>query len=244
MTNIQYRCFVAAGGYAADQPWWTPKIVADIEQYDSNWRDGPRLWDDDRFNHSTQPVVGVSWYEAGAYCGWLTGELRRVGQIGQNEEIRLPKEAEWMRAAFPPPSNSPQNGVRADLSSGEKGSFPSNPLRAGGITDGSSGGGELYPWGSADFDPARANTKESGLEQTTPVQMYPDGASAAGVWDLAGNVWEWSADWNEDKYRWLTGGAYYHESDGVRTPSRGWYNPGGRSDYVGSWVVVVPSSHG
>ena len=223
ISNTQFRRFLDAGGYNADRPWWTPEIVADIEswEYNKEWRKGPRLWDDDRFNHSTQPVVGVSWYEAVAYCRWLTGELRAKGEIGQDEEVRLPTQKEWLRAALPP-SNSPHSGGRAD----------------GSAVD------DLYPWGSADFDPARANTKESDLKQTTPVQMYPEGASAEGVWDLAGNVWEWSADWNEDKYPWLKGGSFWQESKYGVTSSRYWYFPWNWLNDWGFRVVVVPLSHG
>ncbi len=51
-----------------------------------------------------------------------------------------------------------------------------------------------YPWGSG-WDPSRqpwrANTNESDLNRSTAVGMYPAGASAAGVQDMAGNVWEW-----------------------------------------------------
>ena len=249
VTNAQFRRFFEAGGYAADRPWWTPEIVADIEswEYNKEWRNGPRLWDDDRFNHATQPVVGVSWYEAMAYCAWLTGELRAKGEIGENEEVRLPTQAEWMRAALPP-SNSPRNGGvlslskegRADFSSGKSSSSADSSRRAGGRADGAAVD-DWYPWGSADFDPARANTEESGLGQTTPVQMYPEGASAEGVWDLAGNVWEWSADWNENKYPWLKGGSYYQNADGVRTSSRDWNDPWSGVD-IGLRCVVIPGS--
>lgn len=52
--------------------------------------------------------------------------------------------------------------------------------------------GRSFPWGET-FDPALANTREAGLGGTTPVGSYPASASPDGVYDMAGNVWEWTA---------------------------------------------------
>lgn len=51
----------------------------------------PLCWRDPVFNNPAQPVVGVSWFEARAYCNWLSA------QTGQ--PFRLPTEAEWEAAA-------------------------------------------------------------------------------------------------------------------------------------------------
>jgi formylglycine-generating enzyme required for sulfatase activity len=51
----------------------------------------PPLWDDVSFNDSKQPVVAVSWFDAVAYCEWLSRTL--------GKKFRLPTEAEWERAA-------------------------------------------------------------------------------------------------------------------------------------------------
>jgi formylglycine-generating enzyme required for sulfatase activity/class 3 adenylate cyclase len=51
----------------------------------------PGRWGEPGFRQALQPVVGVSWHEARAYCAWLSA---RSGQV-----FRLPEEAEWETAA-------------------------------------------------------------------------------------------------------------------------------------------------
>jgi formylglycine-generating enzyme required for sulfatase activity len=53
----------------------------------------------------------------------------------------------------------------------------------------------LFPWGDELPDASRANYTASGLKTTTPVGMYS--ANGLGIFDMAGNVWEFTADaWN------------------------------------------------
>lgn len=51
----------------------------------------PPYWSDPNFSHPRQPVVAVSWFEAVAYCAWLSSIT--------GTHYRLPTEAEWERAA-------------------------------------------------------------------------------------------------------------------------------------------------
>jgi formylglycine-generating enzyme required for sulfatase activity len=70
--------------------------------------------------------------------------------------------------------------------------------------------GRIYPWGD-EFDPARCNARESGIETTTSVGRYsPGGDSPCGCADMAGNVWEWTASEYElgSVGRVLGGGAF------------------------------------
>jgi formylglycine-generating enzyme required for sulfatase activity len=57
---------------------------------DATRHDPPRQWDDPLFDESEQPVVGVSWFDAVAYCEWYS---ERTG-----DSYRLPTEAEWEKA--------------------------------------------------------------------------------------------------------------------------------------------------
>ncbi len=59
--------------------------------------------------------------------------------------------------------------------------------------------GRLYPWGNT-FDKNKANIWRGDGGDTTAVGTYPTGASPYGVMDLAGNVWEWVADWYDPNY--------------------------------------------
>jgi formylglycine-generating enzyme required for sulfatase activity len=54
--------------------------------------------------------------------------------------------------------------------------------------------GRFWPWGNK-FDSKKANVREYGARGTLEVGSFPDGVSPYGVYDMAGNVAEWVADW-------------------------------------------------
>jgi sulfatase modifying factor 1 len=57
----------------------------------------------------------------------------------------------------------------------------------------------VYPWGST-WDPARCRINMMDGEGPVEVGSYPRGASPYGCLDMAGNVWEWVADWYGETY--------------------------------------------
>jgi serine/threonine-protein kinase len=71
--------------------------------------------------------------------------------------------------------------------------------------------GREYPWGN-DWDPRRCvcSVSPSKAVSTAPVGGIPSGASPYACLDMAGNVWEWCADWfdSEAKYHVLRGGSW------------------------------------
>jgi formylglycine-generating enzyme required for sulfatase activity len=102
------------------------------------------------------------------------------------------------------------------------------------------------------------NAREGGqqVRATTPVGIYPNGASPCGAYDCAGNVWEWCAtqwgkrypydvkedEWTEiylqgDAARVLRGGSWNDDQDFARCAFRYRYYPHDRYSFFGLRVV-------
>jgi len=110
--------------------------------------------------------------------------------------------------------------------------------------------GRKYPWGNEAPNGTLCNF-DGNEGDTVAVGSYPAGASPYGALDMAGNVWEWVADWYDDgyyrgsmdrnpkgpasgSYRVLRGGSWYHDEWFVRSANRYYrFNPGFRSYFIG-----------
>lgn len=86
VTVEEYQRFMDMGGYGT-QKYWDQKGWALKES--TAWT-APEAWDT-QLDAPNRPVVGVSWYEARAYCAWLSNQLGR--------HVRLPTSDEWEAAA-------------------------------------------------------------------------------------------------------------------------------------------------
>ncbi len=253
VTNFQFARFLDDDGYLRRELWSDDGWAWRMGTYDSkapdylkDWlarrppkrRDRPFWWDDAKWHNPIFPVVGVSWFEAEAYANWLTDKLQvasskqqvwRGGQLVTHDlqpgpvRVRLPTEEEWERAA---------RGVD----------------------------GREYPWGTR-FDFCRLSCAEAweGKESiqwekwiirvpeyaaTTAVCTYPQGASPEGLWDAAGNVWEWTASWYEaaKTNRVVRGGSWDLDQRRARCASRDWFDPDFYLNFVGFRVVVSLAS--
>ena len=139
----------------------------------------PSYWDYEVFNAARQPVAGVTWYEADAYCRWA----------GKS----LPDELQWDKAC---------RGID----------------------------GRAFPWGS---EPLAG--EGNGPSFTLPVGVgdMPQTPSPYGVYDLAGNVLEWSGTANDRGGRVLCGGSGASDSRHVGCGVRSVLLPGVSANFVG-----------
>ena len=111
-----------------------------------------------------------------------------------------------------------------------------------------------YPWG-ADWQDDRAATEEDqetrGWQSSVPVGCYPAGAAPCGALDMAGNVWEWTANvwqsypgarkpFTDDDLRVLRGGSWGDSRNRVRCGARNRNLPDVGYDTYGFRVVVAP----
>ena len=194
---------------------------------------------------SDHPMVQVSWYGCVAFCNWKSQQEGLEGCYDlltwdcdfTKNGFRLATEAEWEYAA--------------------RGGNQSPYYR--------------YPWGDT-FDGSMANYWVSGdpyetgaYPWTTPVGYYDGGQTPAGtdmangygLYDVAGNVWEWCNDWYgsyssspqtnptgpaSGSYRVLRGGCWYYYGDDCRVAFRSYTNPSIRYRNFGFRVCVFTSS--
>ncbi len=185
VTNAQFRPFVEGDGYT-NKDYWT--------KAGWDWREAekivkPGFWDDSQWNGDMQPVVGVSWFEAVAYCHWLSAQT--------GHEFRLPSEAEWEKAARGSdgriwPWGNTWEANRAN--SKEAGVGKTTPV--GQYPDG------VSPYGALDMAGNAWEWVATKWQKPYPYQVED----------------EWTNAYLEDgdSYRVWRGGSYYHEQQYVR----------------------------
>jgi serine/threonine-protein kinase len=102
-----------------------------------------------------------------------------------------------------------------------------------------------YPWGTAEPSSRHANY-DRFLTSPTVVGAFPEGRSAAGCYDMAGNVWEWCSDFVSDheSLRVLKGGAYDFSSDCLKVARRQGVVALYRSAHAGFRVVCEEKPDG
>jgi len=233
VTNAEYECFVKAGGYQEDSFWpgralarqrgeiepeglwqrvrdnleivldavgreasldtlrqqfdlsladakyWFERLKETEEEFEDHLRNvypppkgpfvQPESWRLPVCGKAAQPVVGVCWHEAQAYCLWLNAML-------ETARYRLPTEVEWEAAG-----RGTGKGIR-------------------------------YAWGDK-YGPSLANTADTRLGVTTPVGVFPGGIGPnTGLYDMCGNVWEWTISACSEGENWASASSAYGDA--------------------------------
>ena len=212
VTNAMFARFVAATGYNTDAEKAGKGPVLDPAA--GKWQDN---------------IAGVDWAHPRGPVSDLKGlEAHPVVLVSWNDSAwyckwagrRLPSEAEWEKAARGTDGRQYPWGDGWDVQSTKRLNFADRNLNV------------------ADAD----KNADDGYQFTAPVGSYPAGMSPYGALDMAGNVWEWVADWFDEKpylaltarnptgpasgqNRLLRGGSWIHPRWLVRAASRMWGSP-------------------
>jgi formylglycine-generating enzyme required for sulfatase activity len=192
-TVDQFRAFVDSTGYQNPQ-WWDSQGWAwvtgswDTDKETPDWlrerlsvrpvfeRRHPALWAKQQPWRS-RPVWGVNWFEARAYARWLNGQGLLRDRM---------RSAGLGNARVELPIEAQWERAASASSLG----YP--PDQSQRVLRGVKGPVELF-----------ANVHHSGLSEVSPVGLFP--ASALGLSDINGNVWEWQDNLREDKPPYLRG---------------------------------------
>jgi formylglycine-generating enzyme required for sulfatase activity len=262
--ELAYGDEKAQGGpqrFDLDYDFWMARYPVTNAQFERFVKDRERTGYPTRdfglpFTLPNHPVVGITWYEALDYCRWLTERWRGRGFIGDKQEVALPSEPEWEKAA--------RGGLRVF----RRGSAPTRPVRTGlkGVTwsEDELEPNEIpqrrYPWGP-NPDHNLANYRDTGIGTTSAIGVFPGGASPYGCEEMSGNVWEWTRSlWTLYPYperpkdvkkrealdassgvsRVLRGGAFHLDDRYVRCAFRSGCGPDSHGWYLGVRVVVRP----
>jgi formylglycine-generating enzyme required for sulfatase activity/energy-coupling factor transporter ATP-binding protein EcfA2 len=155
VTYAQFQTFVDAEDGLHDPRWWQGLARTDNDDLAEQ---AFKFW-----NH---PRETVTWYQALAFCRWLSEKSKEEPSLLPPEaqdggwRITLPTEWQWEKAAR-----------------GHDGrTYP---------------WGNEYISGYANVDETEKKNGPHYLQQTSAVGLYPQGRSPYGILDLSGNVWEW-----------------------------------------------------
>lgn len=182
VTYAQFEAFIKASDGFHNPEWWQG-LSADEGDRKSPGTQAFEFW-----NH---PRERVSWYDAVAFCRWLSAQARAHRDLlpeplrGQDDwRISLPTEWQWEKAARGHdgrayPWGPEHESGRANIYEGRSNRAVAEPVRL----EHESGPANIY-------EIYRASGTHYP-QSTSAVGMYPRGASPCGAQDMSGNVWEW-----------------------------------------------------
>jgi formylglycine-generating enzyme required for sulfatase activity len=217
VTNAQYRSFLEAPDGGRRPGFWLKRVGGSGDSMK------PQYWDDPKYNQPDQPVVGVSWHQAAAFCAWAG--------------LALPAEAQWEYAC--------RAGTPTAFWSGDA----EEDLARVGWYLGNAGERKVEVW-THDLEQWKKLIAEL-KPRLHPVGALP--ANPWGLRDVHGGVWEWCRDWyapyppgpqvdpegppSGDR-RVIRGGSYGDVARGARSAFRYGWSPGVRNVDLGFRPVL------
>jgi formylglycine-generating enzyme required for sulfatase activity len=220
VTRGQFRKFVVSTGYVSDAERVDSAeagcLAVDPEEWTFKYRE-EYFWDAPGFKQAdTHPVVCISYEDALAFISWAKQET--------GLPFRLPTEAEWEYVA--------RAGTQSTYSWGE---LASGSCDSANVADQSA-------WPGYSKSPFGRIVCNDGYSFTAPVGQYE--ANPHGVFDISGNVWEWTSDCWAKNYlldkgpefcgpRVFRGSSWMNSEKSLRSSNRSKNGPTDRLNTVG-----------
>ena len=144
-----------------------------VQDYEAFCRATGRHYEPADFHQTaTDPVAKVSWFDAMAFCKWLTEKEHDENLIEDRQAYRLPTDLEWSMAV----GLINETGATPEIRDGKiKNEFP---------------WGKQWPAPNGAGNYSTATGRRRGA--TMPVGSFKP--NSLGLYDLGGNVWEWCLD--------------------------------------------------
>ena len=207
VTNAEFRCFWEQGGYDQKANWWSAdgrKWRTGTWEPDFSWlpdEDLKKQWKEWLARRPVELRDRPFWWDDPK---WNGANLPVVGITW----FEIEAYCNWLTHVALKPFRLPTEAEWEHAARGP--------------------GYFIWAWGNVwDSDKANTDEGEQKIGSTSPVGMYPHGASPSGLEDMIGNVWEWCLDWyDENEYR--------NRRDGVLNP-RGPETGSARVLRGGSW---------
>ena len=174
----------------------------------------PAYWDDPRLNGAAQPVVGVNWYDAKAFCEWA--------------DKRLPTEAEWENAARGPDGFRYPWGNTFNARYVNYGKHHDTTMPVDSLLDGASPyglhhmAGNVFEWVGDWYDPVYYSKKSFSANPSGP---------ATPVW--LGGTGTYVDRLTVGAKKVIRGGSWIAAKQSVTTTHRFWNDPLNNSYGVG-----------
>jgi len=240
VTNAEYRCFWEQGGYDPQATWWSEtgrKWRTGAWESDLSWlpdEETRKQWKEWLAERPVERRDRPFWWDNPK---WNGSNLPVVGVSWFEVEAYC----NWLSRITAKQFRLPTEAQWEHAARGAE--------------------GFLWAWDN-EWDSGKANTDEAEkkIGGTSPVGMYPNGASSYKAQDMIGNVWEWCLDWySEDEYRnrkdgvldprgpqsgsarVLRGGSWSDNRNYARCASRFGSEPDLFDDYLGFRLVCSPS---